>query len=188
MSGEGQGEVLGEPSPQLWAMTVAGSGCSLGASRKTLCLGGECGRRGPLQMAQPLAPSRWHNLASLRGLRRRGGDKQIIRCQAPTPPPNRVLLLRPFLPWCPGRAASQAQPGRTRRGTHGEARPLLCVGWHLPGWQQAQAGTEAGQLDSMRESFCAQPLLQVPPSLRTLGGPGCVGQGQAPLPSDPQLS
>lgn len=87
MSGEGQGEVLGEPSPQLWAMTVAGSGCSLGASRKTLCLGGECGRRGPLQMAQPLAPSRWHNLASLRGLRRRGGDKQIIRCQAPTPPP-----------------------------------------------------------------------------------------------------
>ena len=138
MSGEGQGEVSGEPSPQLWALTVAGSGCSLGASRKPLCLGGECGRRGPLQMAQPLAPSHWHSLASLRGLRRRGGDKQIACCQAP---PRRALSPCPFLPWCPGRAASQAQPGRTRRGTHGEVRPLLCAGWHLSGWQQAQAGT-----------------------------------------------
>lgn len=140
MSGEGQGEVLGEPSPQLWAMTVAGSGCSLGASRKTLCLGGECGRRGPLQTAQPLAPSRWHNLASLRGLRRRGGDKQIIRCQAPPPPQS-----HPFAASFPTLVSWQGrQPGSTRKNAEGNPRggatpPLRGVapirvaadtGWH----------------------------------------------------------
>lgn len=178
MSGEGQGEVSGEPSPQLWAVTVAGSGCSLGAGRKPLCLGGECGRRGPLQMAQPLAPSHWHSLASLRGLRRRGGAKQIVCCQAPPVASFRRVLSHP--------GVLAGPPSRLNPEEHG-GEP---TGRRDP--SSEQAGTYPGGsrhrlvLDSMRGS-CAQPLLRVPPSLRTLGGPGCVGQGLLTL-SSPDIS
>ena len=133
-----------------------------------------------LQMAQPLAPAA--GTASPPSVPQvAGGDKQIIHCQAPLPP-------CPSLPSCPGRAASQAQPRKTRRGTDGEAQPLTCAGWHLSEQRQTQAGTEAGRLDSVRGSLCTQQLLRVPPSLRMPGGPGWVGQGQVPLPSDPQVS
>ena len=180
MSGEGQGEVSGESSPQLWALTVAGSGCSLGASRKPLCLGGECGRRGPLQMAQPLAPSHWHSLASLRGLRRRGGDKQIACCQAPPVAPfHRVLSYPGVLAGPPARLSPEERGGEPT----GRCDPSSAQGGTYPGGSRHRL-----VLDSMRGSFCTQPLLRVPPSLRTLGSPGCVGQGQVPLPSDPQLS
>lgn len=161
-------------------MAVAGSGCSLGAGSKPLCLGGECGRRGGAPDGPAPRPSRWHSLASLRAS---GGGRGQADHSLPGAPA--AVSFPTVMSW---QGRSQAQPRKTRRGTDGEAQPLTCAGWHLSEQRQTQAGTEAGRLDSVRGSLCTQQLLRVPPSLRTPGGPGWVGQGQVPLPSDPQVS
>ena len=132
--------------PQLWAVAVAGSGCSLGAGRKPLCLGGECGRRGGAPDGPAPRPSRWHSLASLRAS---GGGRGQADHSLPGAPA--AVSFPTVMSW---QGRSQAQPRKTRRGTDGEAQPLTCAGWHLSEQRQTQAGTEAGRLDSVRGSLC----------------------------------
>ena len=88
-----------------------------------------------LQMAQPLAPSRWHSLASLRAS---GGGRGQADHSLPGAPA--AVSFPTVMSW---QGRSQAQPRKTRRGTDGEAQPLTCTGWHLSEQRQTQAGTEA---------------------------------------------